>query len=185
MESAVIVAIISVVIALASLVFAIYKHFSTRSFSRLAYEISQVSDYGVPQSFLAGVNSAPLSVKFESVGTKKADNIVLRLKTKSQISNQTTEPNGVQVILSNSNELQLKVGELNPTQAVRLFLNCQGNPAEDQVEKFELTHAEGAAVNKKSPAFTNVSFHFWFMDFEFDLLKSRIKLVRLGPWSFK
>lgn len=185
MEPVVIVAIVSTVIALGSLVFAVYKHFSTRSFSRVAYEISQVSDYGVPQSFLAGVNSAPLSVKFESVGRKKADNIILRLKTKSKIANHTIEPAGVKVAVSNPDELELKIDELNPTQRVRLFVNCEGNPAEDQVERFELTHSEGAAVNKKSPAFTKVRFHFLFSDFEFDLLESRIRLVKLGPWSFQ
>lgn len=181
MESTVIVAIVSVVIALVSLTFAVYKHFATRSFARVAYEISQMSDYGVPQSFLEGVNSAPLSVKFESAGTKKAENIILRLKTNSKIISHTVVPAYANAAINSTNELELKINELNPTQQVRIFVNCQGNPAEDQIDEFELTHAEGAAINKKSPAFTNLSFHFLFMDFEFDLLKSSLSLVRLGP----
>lgn len=183
MEPSVVVAIGAVAIALVSLGFAIYKHFSNRSFSRVAYEISQMADYGVPASFLAGVSSAPVSVKFESVGTKKAENIILAIETRSDIDNYTTIPDSVKVTKKDDRRIKVAVATLNPTQAVRVFLNCKGNPAEDQVEKFELTHSEGAAVNKKAPGFTKARFHLPFIDIELDVLTKSLKLVRFGPWS--
>jgi len=185
MEPSVIVAVVAAVIAFASLAFAIYKHFTTRSFSRVAYEISQVADYGVPVSFLAGVSSAPVSVKFESVGTKKAENIILTLETRSDINNFTATPDNVKLAKKADRHLRVAVPTLNPTQSVRVFLNCKGNPAEDQVDKFELTHAEGAAVNKKAPGFTKARFHLPLIDLELDVLTKSLRLVRLGPWSVK
>jgi len=81
--------------------------------------------------------------------------------------------------------MKAKLCSLNPTQKFKAFLDCRGKPSEDQIESLKVTHSEGVAVNKRSLAYTKLSFRFLFMDFEFDLNARALKIVRLGPWHFR
>lgn len=184
MEPSVIVAIIASVIAFLSLTFGIYKHFSTRKVARLAYEVSQISDYGVPGSMLQDITSAPISLVLENIGNKSAENIILRLRTRSDISAHTIEPENLNASVDDS-EISMTIPSLNPTQKVKVFLRCAGSPSADQIESLELTHSEGSALNKKSPAFTKIKFHFLFTDLEFDLASRSVRLLKIGPWIFR
>jgi len=79
-ESAVTVAIITSIIAFLGFAFGVYKHFSTRKVACLVYEVSQMSDYGVPDDFLLGMSKAPVTVVVESSGNRRAENVVVKLR---------------------------------------------------------------------------------------------------------
>lgn len=184
MEPAVIVAIITSIIAFLGFAFGVYKHFSTRKVARLVYEVSQISDYGVPNDFLLGMSRAPVTVVVESSGNRRVENVMVEVKTKSEIEKYKVEPEDAEVVVG-KDFMKAKARSLNPTQTFKAFLDCSGNPSEDQIESLEVTHSEGVGVNKRSSAYTKLSFRFLFTDFEFDLNSRTLQIVRLGPWHFR
>ena len=184
MENQLVITIVSVVIAALSLLFALYKHFSTRKIARLAYEVSQLSDYDVPESFLQGVTRALVVIRVESTGNKLAENVVLRVKTRSKIVDHEIHPNEFNATVSEQ-EIATTAEKLNPAQHLRILLYCEGRAVDDQIESIELTHAEGVGINKRSSAFTSVKFDFFGIGLEFDLLSRSLALKRFGPWTFK
>ena len=183
MEPAVIVAIVSSIIAFVAFVFGIYKHFSTRKIARVVYEVSQISDYAVPESFLEDMPTAPIAILVESSGNKRAENVVLRLKTRTEIDKYTIVPKDIAEV--DDKDFTITVPSFNPTQTFKVFLHCKGNPAVNQIESMELTHSTGVGVNKRSSAYTKLNFRFLFMDFEFDLNTRTLKVLRAGPWHFR
>lgn len=183
MEPAVIVAIVSTIIAFIAFAFAIYKHFGTRKIARIVYEISQISDYDVPESFLEDMTTAPIAMLVESRGNKRAENIVLRLKTRTKIDKYTIVPKYIAEV--DNTDFTISVPSLNPTQTFKVFLHCKGNPAVNQIQSIELTHSEGVGLNKRSSAYTKLNFRFFFMEFEYDLNTRTLKILRAGPWHLR
>jgi len=184
METAVIVAIIAAIIGFCGLVFGVYKHFSTRRVARIVYEVCQMADYNVPAAFLSDMLSAPITVLVESSGNKQAENVVVQIQTKSEIENCKVEPEDIKPV-GGKDFVKIITRALNPTQKVKVFLKCKGNASEDQIKGFEITHSEGLGINKRSAAYTKMSFSVLFADLEFDLNSRTVKLVRLGPLHFR
>ena len=181
MEPSVVVAIISVIIGFVGFVFGVYKHFSTRQVARLLYEVNQMSDYNVPVAFLGDMTSAPVAVLVESSGSKNAQNVVVEVKAKTEIEEYKIEPEHIQFVVDKE-YMKASVQSLNPTQTLKLFLKCKGTPNEDQIESINITHAEGVGLNKRSAAYSKISFHILFSDFVYDLNSRTLKIVRFGPW---
>jgi hypothetical protein len=102
LEPAVIVSIIAVVIGLGGLLFGVYQHFATRKVARIGYEISQISDYGVPDSFISDNPVAPVTIRIESVGNKSSEHVLLRMKTNSPIKNHELTPPDYDVTIDNT-----------------------------------------------------------------------------------
>lgn len=185
MEPAVIVAIVSVVIGFFGFVFGVYKYFSTRRVARIIYEVCQMSDYNMPAAFLRDMASAPVMVLVESSGNKKAENVVVQVQTKSEIEEYKVEPEDVTEVVGGKDFVKVSARSLNPTQKVKVLLDSKGNPSENQIKELEITHSEGVGINKRSAAYTKLSFNSLFCDLEFDLNARTLKLVRLGPWRFR
>ena len=177
------VAVLAVVVAVFSLAFGIYKHFSTRKVASLLYEVSQLADYDVPESFLLGLTQALVVLRIDSVGSRMAENVVLRLRTNFPINEHEAKPLHA-MIRVDGQDVTADLGEMNPGQSLKLLLYCNGPASEDQLEHIELTHAEGEAINRRSVAFTQVDFGFLGVRFTYDLLTRSTKLIRLGPVSF-
>jgi hypothetical protein len=182
-EPATVVAITSAVIGGGlALVWGIYTHISTRKVSKLTYETSQLSDFGVPISFLADVPRAPLAITVTSRGNKATQNIIIRLKTTSAIENFEASPADLP-IRQTGNELVIQTEALNPSQKIKLFARCVGSPSEDQIEELEITHSEGGATNESEVR--SISFSFAGIELEYNTSDLKTHLVRVGPFSFR
>lgn len=181
-DNATIIAIVSAVIAALALLWGIYTHFSMRKVSKLTYEVSQLSDFGVPESFLTDMPHSPIAITITSRGNKGTENIILRLKTNSAIENCEVSPSSVSMSQDN-NELSIESKCLNPSQQIKLFVRCSGEPHLSQINELDLSHSEGAGINEHEIQAISIS----FMGFEFEYSPRDLKtsLVRFGPISFK
>lgn len=184
MDDRAIIALISVVVAALGVGFGIYKHFTTRKVARVIYEVSQLADYAVPESFLHGIPQALVVVKVESAGNKLAENIVLRIRTVSDITDADVEPDEY-ALAQTEREIKGVVDRLNPGQRFRILLYCDGNPVENQIDELELTHSEGVGIDRRSAAFTTAEISVFGVRVAYDLLKNSASLLRIGPVKFK
>lgn len=182
LDNATLIAIVSAVVAVLALLWAVYTHFSMRKVSKLTYEVSQLSDFGVPESFLADMPHSPIAITVTSRGNKGTENIILRLKTNSPIENCEVSPSSLSVTQSN-NELSIQSARLNPSQQIKLFIRCNGEPHLNQIGELNLSHSEGAGINEHEIQTISVS----LMGFEFEYNPRDLKtsLVRFGPISFR
>lgn len=181
-DNATIVAIVSGLIAVLALLWGIYAHFSMRKVSKLTYEVSQLSDFGVPESFLTDMRHSPVAVTITSRGNKGTENIILRLKTNSPIENCEVSPSTLSIAQDN-NELSVQVERLNPSQQIKLFIRCSGEPHLNQINELNLSHAEGAGINESE--IQDITISFFGFDFEYSPRDLKTSLVRFGPISFK
>lgn len=184
MEDQTIIAIVSVAVAFLSLSFAVYKHIVTSKTARLIYEISQLSDYDVPASFLEGIPQALVVVRIENGGNKMAEHVKLRIATKSNLTEYEVEPGEIEVA-QETRALSTVIEKLNPEEHIRLLLYLDGTPTENQVEDFQLTHSEGVGINRDSPAFTTVEFSFLGFRWAYNVLDRSTRLVKIGPFIYR
>jgi hypothetical protein len=127
MDTATQVAIFSTVIAALALIWGMYTHWSTRKVAKLTYEVSQLSDFGVPSSFLADLTRAPLAITVTSRGNKGTDNIILRLRTKCAIENFEASPPTLPITHS-GNTLAIESARLNPSQQIKVIRSMRWKP---------------------------------------------------------
>jgi hypothetical protein len=180
MDNGLLLIIASVLVAFLGFLFSIYTHFSTRKAAGLLYEVSQLSDYGVPESFLNDLPRALVVIRIESAGNKSAENVILRVVLRSKITDHEIEPAGISADVSD-NTVIVSLPTLNPTQRFRLLLYCDGRAVDDQVDNLELTHSEGRGLNRRSSSFTTIDFTFLGVDVAYDLLSRSATRIRLGP----
>ena len=182
MDDATIVAIVSAFVATLALIWAIYSHFSNRKIARLTYEISQLADYDVPDSFLNDIPLAPVAITITSRGNKSTENIVLVLEAKSPIAEiESSWP--VANFEHNKNYIKFNENKLNPSQEIKLFLKCEGKAFEDQILEFELSHSEGMGINEREK--TNITFEFMGFGIEYNPNDLKAHLTRIGPLIFR
>ncbi len=181
-DTATLITVASVIIAVLALIWGIYTHLSTRKIAKLTYNISQLSDFGVPESFLANMPHAPLAITITSRGNKGTENIILRLKTKSPIENFEASPAGLPITQAN-NELSIQSTELNPSQKIKLFLQCSGHAYEDQIAEFDLSHSEGVGINEQD--MITIPFNIVGIGLEYNLLNLMTHITRIGPFSIR
>ena len=178
LDTATVVAIVSVIIGGLAVLFAIFTHFRTHKVAKLTYEVSQLSDFDVPSSFLQDLPRAPVALTITSRGNKGTENIILNLSTRSEIEEYDVTPNGTDVRIEGQS-ISLNVERLNPSQQVKLFLRCSGSPSENQIEGLNLSHSEGEAQDER--AMKNLVFDFLGLEIEYDVRKLRAYINRIGP----
>ncbi len=181
-DTATVVAVVSVMIGGLGVLFGIYVHFSTRRVGKLTYEVSQLSDFDVPSSFLQDLPRAPVALTITSRGNKGTENIILNLAATSEVEEYDVTPKGTNVRLE-GRSVSLSVGKLNPSQQVKLFLRCSGYPWEDQIEELELSHSEGQGINENE--IKSISISVFGLPLEYDLRESKFSLVRISLFPFK
>ena len=177
-DTATLVAVVSVIIGGLGFLFGIYAHFRTHRVAKLTYEVSQLSDFDVPSSFLQDLPRAPVALTITSRGNKGTENIVLNLSARSEVEEYDVTPKGTDVRFE-GHSISLNVAKLNPSQQIKLFLRCSGSPSEDQIEDLNLSHSEGAAQNER--ALRNLVFQAFGLEMEYDLRQLRLYVNRIGP----
>jgi hypothetical protein len=136
---------LSLFVGIAGFAFAVWTHLSTRRVAEVRYQVSQFADYKMPAEFLKDVSRAPIKIHAVSTGNKSAENVAVRIKTKFPLVAYEFDPPELAPKVAD-NELRVEIGKLNPQQEFNLFLTCNGDPAIDQVEAVQITHAEGVAL---------------------------------------
>lgn len=166
------IAIGGVVVGALGFLWGVYVHYSSRRTANLFYEVNQLSDYGIPESFVAGLGTSLIAIRFVNEGNAQAKDIVLDLKTNSDIQNYepSLEPSQA---ASTSQSLRLDFEKLNPSQEVRVLIYCEGNPVESQVKDFGLTHSAGSGLDRKD-RITKINFRVLGFDLTYDLLSRTI-----------
>ena len=177
-DTATIVAVVSAIIGGLGFLFGIYAHFRTHRVAKLTYEVSQLSDFEVPPSFLQDLPRAPVALTITSRGNKGTENIVLNMTASSVIEEYDVTPKGTDVRLEGKS-ISLNAQKLNPSQQVKLFLRCSGSPSENQIEDINLSHSEGTAQDER--AVRNLVFNYLGLEIEYDLRQMRGYVNRIGP----
>jgi len=182
METPTIVAISGVVVGALGFIFGIYKHFSTRKVAKLTYSVSQISDFGVPASFLKDMNRAPIAITVTSRGNKGTENIMGRVKTRHPIEEFEVDPSTV-IIRHNGSEIQFQQDRLNPSQKIHLSLRCSGDPSVNQIEEFNLSHSEGSGIDENH--IHSITISLMGIEMEYDVGELKAHLSRIGPIRFR
>jgi len=182
METSTVVAIASSVIAASALLWAIYTHFRIHKVAKLTYKVSQISDFGVPESFLTDLPKAPLAITVTSRGNKGTENIILRLKTISAIEYCEVLP-GTVLSQPNDKEIAVRAERLNPSQTIKFFVKCAGAPHQDQVEEIDLSHSEGAGISEHETS--TISINVAGVQLEYNRTDLQTHIKKIGPISFR
>ena len=119
-DTANIVAVASAITAGLSVIFAIYSHFRTHRVAKLTFEVSQLSDFDVPPDFLDDLPGAPVALTITSRGNKGTENIVLNLKTTSDIEKFNVNREGLDISLEGQS-LGLNVEKTKPLPTSETF----------------------------------------------------------------
>ncbi len=182
MDNSTIVAVVGVVIGALGFLFGIYTHLATRKVAKLTYTISQISDFGVPASFLQDMNRAPVAITVTSRGNKSTGNIIGRIKTCQPIEEFKVDPPST-AVSQNGNELQSQQDRLNPSQQIHFSLRCSGDPSANQIEDFNLSHSEGGGLNENQ--IRSITFSFLGLEMEYDVGELKTRLTRIGPLKIR
>ena len=185
MNTEVVVSVVSVLVGLVGLLFGIYKHRSTRKVAQLVYETCELFDFGVPPEFLEDIKRAPLILSVENTGNKKAEDIVITLRTMSRIVSHAVVSGEKYEADIRGREASIEVPKMNPYETLGLVLRCQKSAKEKQISEVKITHSEGTGVDKRSKAFRRATINLLFFGLEYDLSARRVCLVRIGPWMLR
>jgi len=178
MDTPTIVAISGVGVGGLGFIFGMYKHFTTRKVAKLTYAVSQISDFGVPASFLQDMDRAPVAITVTSRGNKGTENIMGRVRTRHPIEEFEVDP-PTATVAHDGNEIQFQQERLNPSQQIHLSLRCSGDPSVNQVEDFNLSHSEGGGLDENQIRSITVS--FMGLEMEYDVGELKTHLTRIGP----
>ena len=182
MDTSTIIAIVGAVIGVLGFLFGIYTHFTTRKVSKLTYAVSQISDFGVPASFLQDMNRAPVAITVTSRGNKSTENIIGRIQTHNPIEEFEIDPPNLTVTHDGS-ELQFRQERLNPSQQIHVSLRCSGDPSTNQLKDFNLSHSEGGGLDENQVRSITIS--FMGLEMEYDIGELKTRLTRIGPMRIR
>lgn len=173
MDDSDVIAIGALIVGALGVLWGVYSHFSNRKYVNLFYEINQLSDYGVPESFVEGLATSLISIRFSNQGNSQATDIVLDLTTFSDIEN--VDYSGPNELKFDSRALRAEIEKLNPSQEIKFIVYCSGSPAHNQVRDFELTHADGTALDRKD-RITAIDFSVMGVNLTYNLISKSIGL---------
>ncbi len=123
-----------------------------------------------------------MAVIVTSRGNKGTENIDIRLKTISNIENYEVFPEDL-VVNHNDNLLTIKVARLNPSQEIKVFVRCKGQPRKNQIDELYISHSEGSAINEKE--IQKISINIFGIELEYNIGNLKTKISRIGPFIFR
>ena len=146
-----VVTIGSLFIGALGFLFGVYAHFSTRKVAKLRYEIVQLTDFGLPETFLEPLPAIPVMLTVYSVGNKKAEDINIRLELATKVVSWNLESDEPCRETIDERQVQVLIQSLNPQERLRLSLQCEKvSSVRNYVKKIKVTHSEGIGVDVKA-----------------------------------
>jgi len=141
----------SLFIGVLGFLFGIYTHFSTRKVAKLRYEIVQLTDFGLPDTFLEPLAAMPVMLTVYSVGNKKAENVNVQLDLSAKVVNWNLESDEPCEKTIDGQRVQILVPSLNPQEFLRISLQCEKVDAlTSYVQRIKVTHSDGIGVDIKA-----------------------------------
>ena len=160
------VPVTSVLIPFAALLWTIFWgfwiYFRQRKVAELRFQITQLSDFGIPSEFVKELAPhALITISLESTGNKAAEHLNLNITAKNSLEKYEVNPKfpNMHVNIGAANEaVRLSIERLNPSQKLKIFLSCGGDPTENQLSGYEFTHSEGKALPLTAPQVSSSPF---------------------------
>lgn len=141
------------VIASLGVLFAIYQHYSKRTFSRIVYEIRELSDFTLPENFYDAITQIPVSISLENTGNRHAKNALIYIKTRTDIrEHEIRSAENTDYQLQSKRELKVQIPNLNPSSKLNLFIRCEkdSSPTLEIVSEHSITAAGGKVIDRKT-----------------------------------
>jgi hypothetical protein len=126
--------------------FGIYKY------AKLIFDVKELSDFGLPEFFYLTIQELPLSISVLSAGNKLAANILIHIKTNSEIKNVLVSTDEQWTVNRGPSEVTFRVANLNPKDAFHIIIYC-AKPAivtSRLQAEVKVTLSEGRVLDKRS-----------------------------------
>jgi len=166
MDNQTIVAIGALVVGVLGFLFGIFQHFSNRRVANVIYRVTQLTDFDLPDKFFIPLNAIPITIDVESVGSKKAESVNIRVVTASDITNFEMESGEHFEKEQDTRHIQIRVPSCNPGEKVKVAFQCVKAPAViNYINEITVTHSEGVGVDGKKIPITEMAIElpipFW------------------------
>lgn len=76
-------------VGVAGFFFGVYKHFSTRKFAKVRYELLQLTDFNLPETFFESLSTFPVRLTIKNIGNKKAEDVHVNIDLSTEIIDYT------------------------------------------------------------------------------------------------
>lgn len=151
MDTQTLVAIGALIVGILGFLFGIYQQFANRRISNIAYKVTQLTDFDLPDKFLLPLSIIPVTIDVESVGNKKAENINIRIVTASDITNLEIESGEPFEKEQDAQHLRIRIPSCNPGESIKISAQCAKAPSlKNYISEISVTHSEGVGVDRKN-----------------------------------
>lgn len=140
------------IIGAIGIIFGIYQYFASRRYAKLVYEVKELADFKLPDDFYQAIGMIPLSLSFDNGGNKNADNVLLHLKTRTDIVKYIVETDEKYDINQSKCEISIRIPNLNPSDSFNLLVYCEKDehPTASVLNEIKITMSEGRVIDKKA-----------------------------------
>lgn len=140
------------IIGAIGIIFGIYQYFVSRRYAKLAYEVKELADFKLPDDFYQAIDIIPLSLSFDNGGNKNANNVLLHLKTRTDIVKYIVKTDEKYDINQSKCEISIRIPNLNPSDSFNLLVYCEKDehPTASVLNEIKITMSEGRVIDKKA-----------------------------------
>jgi len=144
----------SLIIGFLGLVWGVYTHLSTRKIAKIRYEVRQLTDFDLPDTFLDSLTTLPVNIIVDNVGNKKAEDIHIWVELTTKILDYSIEAGVEYRARKTENCIQIDNLSLNPTESLSVSIQCKRDPdRSNYVSNIKITHSEGIGLNFQDTEF--------------------------------
>ena len=145
-------------IAAAGTIFGVYQYFASKREPKLTFDTKELADFRLPPDFYHALSFAPVSVTLFSVGKTAAENIIVHLKTRTQIlkadvgSDVEWKSDIEDHVKSKTPDATFTIPKLNPNDTFNILLFCDVPRPPDQLllSETKVTIAAGKVLDKRA-----------------------------------
>jgi len=141
------------VIGAMGVIFGIYQYFASRRYAKIVYEVKELADFKLPKDFYQVIDMIPLSLSLDNGGNKSADNLLLHLKTRTDIVKYIVGTDEKWDINQSEREITIRIPNLNPSDSFNLLVYCKKDdkhPAASVLNEVKVTISEGRVINREA-----------------------------------
>jgi hypothetical protein len=140
------------VIAAIGVFFGIYQYFASHSYAKIVYEVRELADFNLPIDFYQAIEMIPLSLSLDNGGNKAAENVLLHVKTRTDIMKYIVVTDEKWDIQQLPREVTIRIPNLNPSDSLNLLLYCKkdADPTLSILNKAKVTVSEGRVINREA-----------------------------------
>lgn len=147
-----ILTIIFGIIGAIGVIFGIYQYFASRRYAKIVYEVKELADFKLPEDFYQAIGMIPLSLSLDNGGNKSASNVLLHLKTRTDIVKYIVGADEKWDINQSKREITIRIPNLNPSDSFNLLVYCEKDehPTASVLNEVRVTISEGRVIDKEA-----------------------------------